>query len=63
MELATVGVAVKLTFEEHVCREVRIVLGAVAPTPIRARGAEDLLRDQPITDALIDQGGEAREES
>jgi carbon-monoxide dehydrogenase medium subunit len=55
MELATVGVAVMLTLERDVCREVRIVLGAVAPTPIRARSAEDILRHQTITDDLIDQ--------
>src|SRR5207237_5389241 len=38
MELATVGVAV--TYVPG--GETRIVLGAVAPTPIRARQAEDL---------------------
>lgn len=35
MELATVGVAVSVS-----SKETRIVLGAVAPTPIRARAAE-----------------------
>lgn len=58
MELATVGVAVMLRLEEGVGREVRIVLGAVAPTPIRARSAEAVLRDQPLTDALIDRAAE-----
>lgn len=43
MELATVGVAVTLTRDA----DVRIALGAVAPTPIRARAAEDLLRKDP----------------
>src|SRR5271165_1045851 len=32
MELATVGVAVSLTLDRKLCRAVRIVLGAVAPT-------------------------------
>jgi aerobic carbon-monoxide dehydrogenase medium subunit len=50
MELATVGVAVTLTVERGRCRDVSIVLGAVAPTPIRARAAEDTLRDQPADD-------------
>jgi carbon-monoxide dehydrogenase medium subunit len=40
MELATVGVAVTLT----VNGDIRIVLGAVAPTPIRAKNAEEVLR-------------------
>jgi aerobic carbon-monoxide dehydrogenase medium subunit len=53
MELATVGVAVTLTLEGDVCREVRIVLGAVAATPIRATTAEGLLRNQPLTTERI----------
>ena len=40
MELATVGVAVTLTRDAG----LRIVLGAVAPTPIRARKAEEAFR-------------------
>lgn len=40
MELATVGVAVSLTLKGDTCAGVRICLGAVAPTPIRARTAE-----------------------
>ena len=43
MELATVGVAVTLSLEGDRCSTVRIALGAVAPTPIRAHEAEDLL--------------------
>ena len=45
MELATVGVAVTLTMEGERCREASIVLGAVAPTPIRALRAEETLRN------------------
>jgi len=55
MELATVGVAVTLTENS----EVRIVLGAVAPTPIRARKAEALLRGRRIDGALIERAGQA----
>ena len=53
MELATVGVAVTLN------TDVKIVLGAVAPTPIRARKAEDLLRGRPIDEKLIAQAAKA----
>ena len=54
MELATVGVAVSLSNED-----VRIVLGAVAPTPIRARRAEDLLRGKTLTGELIAKAASA----
>jgi carbon-monoxide dehydrogenase medium subunit len=55
MELATVGVAVT-----HVPgAETRIVLGAVAPTPIRARRAEEVLRGKALSAELIAQAAEA----
>jgi aerobic carbon-monoxide dehydrogenase medium subunit len=55
MELATVGVAVTLT----IGADVRIVLGAVAPTPIRARQAEAVLRGQTLNEKLIEQAADA----
>lgn len=58
MELATVGVAVAVTLAGEVCQEVRIVLGAVAPTPIRARQAEAVLRGQQLDEALIQAAAE-----
>jgi aerobic carbon-monoxide dehydrogenase medium subunit len=59
MELATVGVAVSLTLERKLCRAIRIVLGAVAPTPIRARQAEAVLLDQPLDEHLLDMAAQA----
>jgi carbon-monoxide dehydrogenase medium subunit len=53
MELATVGVAVTLTLQGPRCSELRIALAAVAPTPIRARRAEALLRGQVVDAKLI----------
>ena len=59
-EMATVGVAVSITLDSgnDVCQDVRIALGAAAPTPIRARQAEEILRGKKITDALLKEAGE-----
>ena len=60
MDLAYVGVAVayNLSAREKICTGVRIVLGAVAPTPVRARKAEAALEGQPLTEALAEKAGE-----
>jgi CO/xanthine dehydrogenase FAD-binding subunit len=66
MDLAYVGVAVvyRLGEKERRCEGVRIVLGAVAPTPIRARKAEAMVEGQILTEALADKAGQiAAEES
>ncbi|MBN9075923.1 MAG: dehydrogenase [Rhizobiales bacterium 65-79] len=59
MELATVGVAVSLDRGRSGCDEIRIALGAVAATPIRARKAEALLRGRAIDPALLAEAAEA----
>ncbi len=63
MELATVGVAVSLAREGDLCHEIRIVLGAVAPTPLRALQAEALLRNQTVSGALIEAAAQAAREA
>ena len=55
MDLAVVGVAVVGTARDGVCEDVRIAVGAVAPTPLRAPVAETMLRGQKITSELIDE--------
>ena len=40
------------------CKEIRIALGVAAPTPMRAIKAETLLREQKISDELLDQVAE-----
>ena len=59
MELATVGVAVNLRMAGDICQEVRIVLGAVAPTPIRAHKAEGILRGNVADEATIETAAQA----
>ncbi|HEX9270621.1 MAG TPA: xanthine dehydrogenase family protein subunit M [Candidatus Binatia bacterium] len=65
MDLAYVGVAVAYNIAaDKRCIGVRIVLGAVAPTPIRARNAEALLEGQLLTEELAAKiGTEAAQES
>jgi carbon-monoxide dehydrogenase medium subunit len=59
MELATVGVAVSLDRGASGCDEIRIALGAVGPTAIRARKAEALLRGRAVDAALLAEAAEA----
>jgi len=49
-----VGVAIRITLEpgSEACKDVRVVLGCVAPTPLRARKAEEILEGNPLTAEL-----------
>jgi aerobic carbon-monoxide dehydrogenase medium subunit len=60
MDLAYVGIAVayNLGNDDQKCDGVRIVLGAVAPTPIRAKRAETALEGQNLTEALAEKVGQ-----
>jgi len=55
MDIAMVGVAVLITADagNSSLQDVRIALGAVAPTPIRATKTEALLRGRSLTAALV----------
>ena len=54
MDIATVGVASAVTVDRSgACTDARVVLGAVAPTPLRARSAEDLLRGERLDSELL----------
>ncbi len=54
-DLAIVGVAAMVRLEDGRCRNVRIALGAVAPTAMRARRAEFLLDGNEMSDSLIEK--------
>lgn len=60
MDIAVVGVGAVLQVEPESrrCQVARIALGAVAPTPIRAKGAEAVLTGQAITDELIEEAAQ-----
>jgi carbon-monoxide dehydrogenase medium subunit len=59
MDIAMVGVAILLTPDagKNNMQAVRIGLGAVAPTPVRAPKTEALLRGKPLTAALVKEAG------
>ena len=53
MDCAVVGVALVVSTDNGACRDVKIGLGAVAPTPIRAVKAEQILVGKQISDEVI----------
>lgn len=55
MDLAMVGVAVVVVADDGICTDIRIALGAVAPTPIRASQAENMIRGQKLSDEVIER--------
>ena len=59
VDLTSVSVAVYLLCAEDAIREARIVLGAVAPLPLRARKAEALLVGQVLKEPLVAAAAEA----
>ena len=60
MDLAYVGVAVTFNYDRKTKRasQVRVVLGAVAPTPIRARATEAMLEGKALTEELAQSAGD-----
>ena len=60
IDLAIVNITVLMTMEQDkkTCKDARIVLGAVAPTPLRAREAENVLKSKKIDGALIDRAAQ-----
>jgi carbon-monoxide dehydrogenase medium subunit len=64
MDLPIVGVGVLVRASDGIFQDVKIALGAVAPTPIRARRAESFLCGKPVNDESIRKAaGEAVMES
>jgi carbon-monoxide dehydrogenase medium subunit len=58
-DIAMVNAAVTLVMRDGVIAQARVVLGAVAPTPLRARAAEATLEGQPPTEEVFQQAANA----
>ncbi|HQU35703.1 MAG TPA: xanthine dehydrogenase family protein subunit M [Anaerolineales bacterium] len=63
MDIAIVGAAVRIQQQGGKCLQARIVLGAVAPTPLRVRSGEESLEGQTLTDELIRQAAKISAEA
>ena len=63
-DYATVSVAAVLTLgvDGNTCEDVKIGLGSVGMTPVRARAAEGLIRGRPVTPDLLRQAADAVED-
>jgi carbon-monoxide dehydrogenase medium subunit len=58
-DIAVVGVAALVVLEEEILKDVRIALGAVAPTPVRAKKAEGILKGKKLGPQLLEETGRA----
>jgi carbon-monoxide dehydrogenase medium subunit len=59
-DLAIVGVAIIADIEakSEFCNDIKIVLGSVAPTPMRAKKAENSIKGHVVTQALIEKSAQ-----
>jgi CO/xanthine dehydrogenase FAD-binding subunit len=63
-DISIVNAAASLLVNDGIIMKARLVLGAVAPVPLRARKAEEALLGQPPTEQTLRQAAEiAREET
>jgi xanthine dehydrogenase YagS FAD-binding subunit len=58
VDFAIVSVASVITLEGGVCTDARIALGAVAPAPVRAKKAEQVIKGRPIDPGTATEAGE-----
>jgi CO/xanthine dehydrogenase FAD-binding subunit len=62
MDIATVNAALMCTLSGYKCEDAKIVLGSVAPTPIRAQMAEAAIRGKPIDENTVKRAAELASE-
>ena len=62
MGIASTAVSITLSPKDKTCSDARIVLGAVASVPMRAKEAEKVLVGKEISDALLVKAGQIASE-
>ncbi|MFZ0932630.1 MAG: xanthine dehydrogenase family protein subunit M [Syntrophobacteraceae bacterium] len=64
LDCTAVGAGVMVIANGPVCEDMRLFIAACAPTPLRARKTEDLVRGRELTEELLEKAGvQACEES
>lgn len=58
-DLSKTNVSTVVTLKDGVCTDIRIVLGSVAPTLMRAAEAEEIIRGKKIGKTLIEKSAQA----
>ncbi|MBN1905035.1 MAG: xanthine dehydrogenase family protein subunit M [Deltaproteobacteria bacterium] len=57
VDISSVCVGAMLVMKGDICEDARIFLGAVAPTPMMAKNAQELLKGKKITEELLQTAG------
>jgi carbon-monoxide dehydrogenase medium subunit len=57
-DISKISVAVTLTVESNTCKDVKIAVGSVAPSVIRARKSEAILEGQKLEQKIIETAAE-----
>jgi len=58
VDISAVCVGAMVVMAKETCQEARIFLGAVGPTPLRAAGAEGIIRGETLTEERIETAGD-----
>ena len=62
IDLAIVGVAVIIELDGKFCKDIRIAMGAVGPTPMRAKKAEEIMKGNKFNKTIIEKCAKAASE-
>jgi len=58
IDFAIVSSGVRMSMDDGVCKDIRIVINAVSPLPVRLRDTEGFFRGKGLDDKTIEEGAE-----